>query len=82
MNIDNEIKKWVQYDNKILKLKEEISSIMKEKNTINNNILDYINNNNLDNCTINISDGKLKVIEIKQQSCLSLKFIRECLRHC
>jgi len=80
--IQNDIKTWLNYDNKIIKLKEEIALLTENKNIINNNILDYINSNNLDNCTINISDGKLKVVEIKHTSSLTFKFIKECLFDC
>ena len=50
-----------------------------KKNSFNIDILEYIQDNNLENATIKIGNGKLKFIDINQQQPLTYKFICECL---
>ena len=38
----------------------------------------YANSSNMNNSTIKISDGKLKLTEVKQTAPLNLKYIEKC----
>lgn len=72
------IRKWVFLDNQQKKINQQIKELRDEKNILTTNILDYISNNNLNISKINISDGKLSFIEIKQANVITYKFLNEC----
>jgi len=79
MSFENNIKLWVENDNKIKLLLQEIKLLRNEKNNYNNNIMNYIHDNNLENATIKIGNGKLNFIDSNQQQPLTYKFIIEGL---
>ena len=73
------VKNWVSIDNKVKNLTDQIKILRKEKNTLNNEIIEYANRNRLTNAKIQISDGELKFQNINQSAPLTFKFIQECL---
>ena len=79
MVFEQNIQSWVTIDNEIKKMNEKIKGLRDQKNDLSNDILIYIKDNNLDNATIKISDGKLRFMNVKQQTPLTYKFIQECL---
>lgn len=79
MVFEENIKKWLILDNKIKELNNQLKSIRSEKNQYNNNIIEYISNNNLDNATIKIHDSKLKFMNTNYSQPLSYKFIYDAL---
>ena len=46
------------------------------------NIINDVRTNKLTNAVVSISDGKLKFVNTKQTSPLTLKFVEECLAKC
>lgn len=78
-NFQENIKQWVLIDNETKKLREKIKILKEKQNNYNNSILNYIENNNLENATIEISDGTLKLQRSKQTSTLTYKFLEESL---
>lgn len=79
MSFEKLIKEWVCLDNKLKYMNDEINSIRERKNNISNNIINYAYNNNIQNKTINISDGNLKFIKTNQYNTLTFKHLEECL---
>lgn len=77
MSLENNIKEWVILDNESKNLNEKIKEIRDKKNNLSNSILEYCNEKNI-NPTINISDGRLKLISTQQGNIISLKFLLEC----
>ena len=86
MNVSNLFKKniqeWVYLDNKISEYNKKISSIKKEKdkyskekNLRGDNILVYMENNNLQKNDIIISDGKLKYYNSKTTESVTKKLV-------
>lgn len=73
------LKNWVSIDNKVKNLTDQIKLLRKEKNTLNNEIIEYANRNSLTNAKIQITDGQLKFQNINQSAPLTFKFIQECL---
>ena len=76
------IQSWVNIDNKIKNLKEDLKNLRSNKNQLTNSIFTYAESNNLENAIIQISDGKLKFQNIKTTSPLTFKFVEECLNEC
>lgn len=76
------IKQWVELDNKVKVLNDQIREIRNERNNISDEIVSFVDENNLDKAVIEISDGALKFGKTKQTSSLTLKFIKKCLTDC
>ena len=81
MTLEQNIKNWVVLDNKIKAINNQLNDLKSEKNKYNNSIIEYIANNNLDNVTINISDGKLKFSNTNYSQPLTYKYIYICLNN-
>ena len=75
----NMIKEWVTIDNELRELSLKTKSLREKKNNLNNNVINYIETNNLDNAIIKISDGTLKFNYTNISQPLTFKYINECL---
>ena len=73
------IQNWVNIDNKIKNLQQELKNLRSERHTTADSIFTYVETNNLENAIVQISDGKLKFQNVKSTSPLTFKFIEECL---
>ena len=75
-----DIKLWVENDNKINILTQKIKDIRDEKTSLHNKIISYMQSNNLDNTTINITGGKIKLSEQIVSTPLTYKYLEESLK--
>ena len=82
MSFEENIKNWVNIDNKIKQLNNNISDLRDNKKELSENILNYVNDKNLSNSTIHISDGFIKFNKTKQTTPLTYKYIEQCLNRC
>lgn len=82
MSFEDKIKKWVHLDNQLKIVNDKVKEIKLEKDNIEEQIIHYVDENNLNDATAKISGGKLKFVETKQTSPLTLKYIKECLNEC
>lgn len=82
MSFEENIKNWVAIDNQIKLLNEKTKELRENKNTTEEAIMTYVKINKLANAVVNISDGKLKFVNIKQTAPLTLKFVEDCLKKC
>jgi len=73
------IQKWVILDKQLKLIHEKTKEIRENKNKITNDICDYIQNKNMTNTKIEISDGELKMYEKKDYSPLTFTYIEESL---
>ena len=74
-----DIKLWVSLDNEIKNLTFEVNNLRNKKNTVNDNIFNYVESNNLSNSVINITDGQLNFTATRQTSGITLKNIETVL---
>lgn len=81
-NFEEQIKTWVQLDDKIKEYNEVLKELRKKKNAIQGNINVYVDENNIGHATVQISDGKLKFQKTKVTQPLTLKYLKECLDKC
>lgn len=77
-NFQEEIKKWVNLDSQLKTLNDKTKEIRNEKNTLSDNIMSFVDDNNLSSSTIKISDGRLKFATNKQTAPLTLNFLEKC----
>ena len=75
MSFENSIRKWIEVDNSIKEKQLSIKQFKIEKEQHSENILEYMAENNLENATIKIGDGKLRLIENNIPQALTFKFI-------
>ena len=75
-----DIKSWVENDNKINLLTQKMRELRDEKTSLHNKIISYIQNNNLDKTTINITGGKIKLSEQVVSTPLTYKYLEESLK--
>lgn len=82
MSFEGSVKEWVSMDNQIKTLSDKLRLLRAEKNKIGDDILAYVETNELSNAVINISDGRLKFTTSRQLSPLTAKHVEECLLKC
>jgi len=73
------IKKWVALDNQLRVLNVRVKEIRDNRNTLTQQIHQYVEDNNLDYPSIEISDGELILCEKREYSSLSFTYIEQCL---
>tara|TARA_B100001059_G_C17806249_1_gene569320 strand:+ start:1732 stop:2079 length:348 start_codon:yes stop_codon:yes gene_type:complete len=78
-HFQEDIKKWVNLDSQLKELNDKVRDIRGERNELSDNIMNFVDDNNLSSSTIKISDGKLKFTTNKQTSPLTLGFLEKCL---
>jgi hypothetical protein len=76
---ETNIQKWVSLDNQLKLLQEKTKELREQKQTLNKKIIEYTEQNNLSNATIQISDGKLKCVNTKVTAPLTYKFLEKSL---
>ena len=79
MSFDNKIQQWVQLDNQLKKLNEQVKQLREQRNIIETSITDYAKSNNMTNATIKVKDDKLKFIDTKVTEPLTLKYLEKTL---
>lgn len=78
-NLEKTIQTWVELDNEIKRINEKVKDLRSRKNDVEDKILTHVENNDMNNSFINITDGKLKFCETKQTSPITLGFLEKCL---
>tara|TARA_B100000927_G_scaffold277283_1_gene258763 strand:+ start:223 stop:567 length:345 start_codon:yes stop_codon:yes gene_type:complete len=79
MSFNDNIRNWVTIDNKIKLLNEKLRDLREQRTNLCEDIYVYADDNNLQNHTIQISDGKLKFGKTKQTAPITLKYLEKCL---
>jgi hypothetical protein len=79
MSFEQHIQQWISVDNQMKQLTDKIKELRDKKNTLNDVIFNHVENSNLSNSTVQISDGKLKFIKTKDTQQLTFKYLETCL---
>lgn len=79
MSFEQNIQQWVSIDNQLKILHEKTCELRKRKIDLSNHIFSYAEKNKLRNSVINISDGKLKIVESRVAPQLSFKYLEKSL---
>ena len=82
MSFEENIKQWILLDNEMKEHYEKIKLLRERKNGVQENIITHVKNNDLDNATVKINDGKLKFVETKSSNPITLKYLQNCLEEC
>jgi len=73
------VKKWVLCDQQLKIIKEKSDKIRDTKHVLGSAICTYMDENNLSQNEIEITDGKLKIYEKKEYSPLTFSYIEQYL---
>jgi|688.fasta_scaffold714395_2 hypothetical protein len=79
MSFEQNIQQWIALDNQMKILNDRHKELRDKKHTLSNQINCYVETKQLANSTINISDGKLKFINVKDTQQLTFKYLETCL---
>lgn len=79
MNFETRIQQWVQIDNQLKQLNDQVKLLREQRTSIETNLTSYAKNNNMTNTTIKINNDKLKFVETKQQEPLTFKYLEKTL---
>jgi ribosomal protein S15P/S13E len=79
MSFEQHIQQWVSIDNQMKQLTEKIKELRDKKSTLNDAIFNHVDNSNLSNATVQISDGKIKFVKTKDTQVLTFKYLETCL---
>jgi hypothetical protein len=79
MSFEGNIQQWVSVDNQLKQLNEKTKELRERRNSLEENITTYVNNNNMSNATVQISDGKLKFTNTKIAEPLTFKYLEKTL---
>jgi len=80
MNFPENVQSWVSLDNQLKILNDRVRIIREERNSLGENICNYVETQDLQNATIEISDGKLKFQNFKVSQPLTYKLVETCLK--
>jgi seryl-tRNA synthetase len=76
---EQKIQAWVSIDNQLKLLNEKVQELRDKRNDLSENITKYAQTNNLQNATIQISDGKLKFANTRVTTPLTFKYLEKSL---
>lgn len=76
---EQKIQSWVSIDNQLKLLNEKVQELRDKRNDLSENITKYAQTNNLQNVTIQISDGKLKFANTRVAAPLTFKYLEKSL---
>ena len=79
MSFENQIQQWVSIDNQLRQLNDKAKELRDAKSTLCKNIYSHVEQNNLGNVVIQISDGQLKFGETRTSTPLTYKHLEKCL---
>jgi len=79
MSFEENIRSWVRLDDEIQLLNEKLYNLKNKKKELNNNIIFFLNEKNINNPTIKINEGKLKIIDNQFHQALTYKYLNICL---
>ena len=79
MSFEETIQQWVALDNQMKLLNEKIKDIRDKKAYLYEKMIPHINNRNLTNSSLQITDGKLRFVNTKVYVPLSFRYIEKSL---
>ena len=78
-NFENQIKQWINLDNKLKEMNEQTKQLREQKNELEKKITNYASSNNLSNSIIQIPGGKLKITNKRISEPLTFKYLENSL---
>lgn len=80
MSFEQHLQQWVTIDNQMKVLNDRIKELRDKKNTISQTMNTHIETNNLINTSVQLNDGQLRFVNVKETQPLTFKYLETCLR--
>ena len=80
MSFEQQLQQWVTIDNQMKVLNDRMKELRDKKNTLSQSINTHVENSNLINTSVKLSDGQLRFMNIKETQPLTFKYLETCLR--
>ena len=83
LSLEQRIQRWVQLDNNIKQINDEVRELRESRNEVESSILTHVADHNLSHATVRIKDGALKfAFNVKHPPAITLSFLGEALAEC
>ena len=79
MNFEQTLHQWLLLDNQIKNHSEKLKELRMKQNALEETLTQYASTNNLLNSAIKVPDGRIKFVNTKITSPLSLKYLEKSL---
>ena len=79
MSLEENVNRWLNIDNKIKQHNQLLKELRETRNDLEENISNYAKDNNISNLSIKTQEGILKLVNVKNQTPLTFKYIEKCL---
>ena len=79
MSLEENVNRWLNIDNKIKQHNQLLKDLRETRNDLEENISNYAKDNNISNLSIKTQEGILKLVNVKNQTPLTFKYIEKCL---
>jgi hypothetical protein len=79
MNFEQQLQQWVTIDNQMKLLTDKLKELRDKKSVLSEKINTHIETSNMNNTSINIGDGKLKFVKVKETQQLTFTYLETCL---
>ncbi len=73
------MKEWIELDNVYGELRQQINELSEKKKVLEEDILMYVEENNLEKLVVSVSDGTLKFPKRSVQQSISVKYLKSTL---
>jgi hypothetical protein len=79
MSFEYKVQQWVQLDNQLKKLNDEVKQLRDQRNSLETNLTSYAKTNNLSDSTIKVNNARLKFVDTKVPEPLTFKYLEKTL---
>ena len=79
MSFEYKVQQWVQLDNQLKKLNEEVKQLRDQRNSLESNLTTYAKTNNMADATIKVNNARLKFVDTKVPEPLTFKYLEKTL---
>ena len=80
-DFNSSMNEWVNIDNRIRKINEELAELKQERNEISDKLNEYVEITSIEKKTINVNlkDSQIKFVTTKVPQTLTFKYLESCL---
>jgi hypothetical protein len=79
MSFEYKVQQWVELDNQLKKLNEQVKQLRDQRNTLEINLTSYAKTNNMSDSTIKVNNSRLKFVDTKVPEPLTFKYLEKTL---
>jgi len=79
MSLENNIRQWVQLDNKLKQLNQEHRNIKQEHNKLSSLIIDTLSSRHDNTRIVKISDGRLNISNVNHYQPITFNYLKQVL---